>query len=106
MSETKIVNHVHETAGLKVERARLELETVAELPESVTAPVEPEPQPTQAYVEGLGEYAARKSEDSQDHLKQIFGQAYVQGLEFDEFKSQVIAAFKHLGLDTRKFFAE
>ena len=47
--------------------------------------------------------------DAEKVFREMLGRVIVAPAyerEFDEFKKQVIAAFKHLGLNTRQFFGE
>jgi hypothetical protein len=93
MSETQIVNRTPETFGQKLERERLEKQAEAD----------------QENSEGLSlvEQELASTPSLEDQVRKILGvQSHApRDPDLREFKEQVIRAFKHMGLDTVKFFS-
>ncbi len=120
MSTETIVNRVPETAGLRLERERLESETAQEnratqidgLIEKVKLTAIPIPKEfniTPAPSVPITPPAAQENSKEPDSLEldsylPTEAPTDVPVSEFNEFKQRVIAGFKHLGLDTRKHF--
>jgi hypothetical protein len=95
MSETQIVNRTPETFGQKLERERLEAEIKSQ---------------EQQFQEIDNTVAQAEPEDTpslEDQVRKILGvQSHApRDPDLREFKEQVIRAFKHMGLDTVKFFS-
>lgn len=131
MTETVIVNRTPETDGLRRERLRLEQEShtetnlVAPIQDQVKTlvPVEADKVRYQVPENETGEYqlpghvgdtiqvqtlTPGETPTAEPSLAEVAAMILAKRAPRDpdlaEFKDQVIRAFRHLGLDTRKFF--
>ena len=134
MSTETIINRTPESDGMRRERLKLEAESQTETGASAAAATtqtilkaEPitetvrEYKPIHEQNEGSRLTGIRSSQgvkgfidgakedklaqdDSADVLKRVLDDMMFQQRLDDKFKKQVISAFKHLGLDTSKFF--
>lgn len=126
MSETRIVNRVPETLGQEIERKRLEAETGVSQVEKLEAEHDDRefPAPLTAQTEyhvppHVGGTVVLQPDQTvrlepmdtvhspaADLISKLLKEraADMVRTEFLAFKDQVIRAFKHLGLDTRKHF--
>lgn len=119
MSTEQIVNRT--AFGEHYERDKAELEGVLTAEGSraqligrieLEPEIYPPPQPTfsmppQSLEEEDAKAAATANELSpEEQIRTLAGTigSLIQSSELESFKKQVVAAFKHLGLDTRKFF--
>lgn len=107
--ETKIMNRTPETFGQKLERERLEDETKK---------VDREEQIETLIAQAASFVSNTPTAGSESNgpepvltpeleiaVKQILSDRHApRDPDLKEFRDQVIGAFKHLGLDTRKFF--
>jgi hypothetical protein len=107
MTNETIVNRTPETFGQKLERERLASEITEKASELKR---EREAVPEQADF-AVATQAAAVSDPNQvisleEHVRQILNsQAHApRDPDLREFREQVIRAFKHIGLDTVKFF--
>jgi hypothetical protein len=100
MSTETIVNRTPETFGQKLEREQLEesiqAEKAAELERMNSEGPAPETAPEVLTPASL-----------EDQVREILGVPAPAPVspEFAQFKKEVIAAFKHIGLDTAKHFS-
>lgn len=107
MSNETVVNRTPETFGQKLERERIEGQTAqedraAKIEELISAPVSV-PVDVPASIDEAPETPfSPESELLSEALK--ITAAAPRDPDVKVLKAQVIAAFKHLGLDTRKFF--
>lgn len=126
MAETTILNRPPETYGMRIERERLVAETPVSQVETKTEfqiQVPPhvgqnvklippagvpnlnvaDPRTAEAIrAEQTGKLEVPETKYSPE--AELISQALKMGRADDEFRKRVIAAFKHLGLDTNKFF--
>lgn len=112
MSNETIVNRTPETFGQKIERERLEAETqvakeeqIETLIAQVAATVSNTPSAASPNWIGPGAEPVLTPELETAVKEILISRSHApRDPDLREFKDQVIAAFKHLGLDTRKFF--
>jgi hypothetical protein len=116
MTETGIVNRTPESFGQKTERERLEAEAVLKQVVPLVKTLSENP----TVVEALADQGLQLNKEVLAELAGPPDTPFLPGAdlisealkiaernrktEFNVFRDQVIAAFKHLGLDTRKFF--
>lgn len=104
MSET-IVNRTPTTPHLAAEIAKLSLEHLASQTETTGVAVGPIPQTAEAQRApqvGSAQPVAELAASVMSGFKTV--SQWTRKSDFEDFKKEVIAAFKHLGLDTRKHF--
>lgn|SRR5579859_3383619 len=108
MSET-IVNRVHVTPHLAAEIAKLHLDGAVLNPVPQTAEAQHAEQVGSIKeIKDIEQFASLTEQLNvpllQEAIDSGLGNSIIARGEFEKFKKEVIAAFKHLGLDTRKHF--
>jgi hypothetical protein len=125
MSQETVVNRVQQTSHFATESAKLEVvpQVTEELKWTPVVSIDLndptkmyEQVPQTAEAQRVGQVGS--IEESDDNIgniaepanlafaKALLGLGYEQPESFTQFKTRVIAAFRHMGLDTRRFFQE
>lgn len=105
MSETRIVNRVSQSFGQQLEESRLsQFETDGgSTPPTSEAEIDAVASELANSLPVVQELTESGVELDQEELFRLLAGHPVQ-VQLEKFKKQVIAAFRHSGLDTRKFF--